>query len=168
MKRDILWSNYPYDFENEELWEMRQDFMDYNDGEEPMDDWELVDWAYGWFDLDYLQKETSRVNGYIVTLADLGLWDGRKHGYKMSSTYGDRIGSVLESDCEYCTWFFDENDELCFKGVHHDGTNYYRYFFVPDEVSSELTTYEIDELLYNNDEMTKAILKPITKDMLFE
>lgn len=76
----------------------------------------------------YLDDERINLNvelpDNIIALADLGLWDGRKSGYKELST---NISSVLFSDCDSAEWYLDEDNNLRATMHHHDGTNYILY-----------------------------------------
>lgn len=68
------------------------------------------------------------VKGCIVAFADLGLWDGRHLGGKV---IGDKVKSILYSDCDYLDWYCDRYDVRC-KAVHHDGTNHILYRVAKD------------------------------------
>lgn len=59
----------------------------------------------------------------IIGIADMGLWDGRHHGYKL---FGDNIKNILTSDAESVEWYADKYDIRC-TARHHDGTNYILY-----------------------------------------
>lgn len=60
----------------------------------------------------------------IVVIADLGLWNGRKFGYKVIES--GNISDCLVDDSDYCEWYCDSNDLRC-TAHHHDGTNHYLY-----------------------------------------
>ena len=62
----------------------------------------------------------------IICIADLGLWDGRRIGYKMIES-GNIADCLWDPECDYCTWYVDRYNNLRFTGVHHDGTNHYLY-----------------------------------------
>lgn len=57
----------------------------------------------------------------IVCIGDLGLWNGRRMGYKL---IGDNISKCLYSDEECLEWYVDEYGDLRCTASHHDGTNY--------------------------------------------
>ena len=102
-----IWCNNPYMMEDKELSVIREELADsYGDEDvRDIDEFELMDWCYGDYQLEYLRHETNSVDGYIVTLADLGLWDGRIDGYKVYP-YGSKIGDIFYSECDYCRWYF--------------------------------------------------------------
>jgi hypothetical protein len=102
--RDDLLADYP-DYSEDELWRAMVDTNDL-----------------------YLEDERRNlavpVGGSLVILADLGLWNGRRFGFKVipDATAAD----ILYSNCDYCRWYVDEED-VRFTGHHHDGTNHYLY-----------------------------------------
>lgn len=62
----------------------------------------------------------------IICIADLGRWNGRCMGYKMVES-GNIADCLYDPDCDYCTWYVDRYNDLCFSGAHHDGRNCYLY-----------------------------------------
>lgn len=70
----------------------------------------------------------------IICIADLGLWNGRRSGYKLlrSRNIGDCLFSSYEP-----TWFVDEYGDLRCDDVHHDGTNHYLYRMWKPGISEE-------------------------------
>ena len=61
----------------------------------------------------------------ILVIANLGLWYGRRSGYK--EILSGNIRDCLYSDCDYNTWFVDRQGDLRCDAYHHDGTNHYLY-----------------------------------------
>ena len=65
------------------------------------------------------------VGAEIIGIADLGLWYGRRQGYR---EFGTNLANCLGHTCgDYVKWYVDENGEFMCRDVHHDGVNYYRY-----------------------------------------
>lgn len=63
----------------------------------------------------------------IIAIADLGLWDGRRKGYK---EVGYNINECLYGNVRgqsNCTWYVDDLGDLACEESHHDGQNYYIY-----------------------------------------
>ena len=83
-------------------------------------------------DAEYLNEclECERTNldikldGMIIVIADLGLWNGRRTGYKIISS--GNIKDCLYDDCDYITWYCD-NYNFRAVAIHHDGINRYLY-----------------------------------------
>ena len=76
----------------------------------------------------------------ILVIADLGLWYGRRTGYREIES--GNIRDCLYSNTDYTTWYVDKDGEFCCEAIHHDGTNYYRYRAYKDGVTDE----QIDDL----------------------
>lgn len=71
----------------------------------------------------------------IIIIGDLGLWNGRAHGYK--DIPSGNIKDCLYSDTDMTEWFIDEHGDLRAEAAHHDGTNYYLYRAFKDNVTEE-------------------------------
>ena len=56
----------------------------------------------------------------IISIAQLGLWNGSPIAYK---EYG-RVENILYSNCDRCKILINDNNELYKVTSHHDGTNY--------------------------------------------
>ena len=86
---------------------------------------------------DYLDYERSRLDIQlsrpILVVGDLGLWNGRRMGYK--EIQSGNICDCLYSDTDYVTWFVDRNGDFRCDAIHHDGTNHYLYRVYKDDVS---------------------------------
>ena len=114
MKHNVIWSN---DYETIEA--IRKDL-------ENEEDKEVNFYQASFLNSDYLEDERINLSGIksndIVAIADLGLWNGRRVGYKLF----DNVKSCLYSDCDEVEWYCDGYD---FKAImrHHDGTNYVVY-----------------------------------------
>ena len=121
MKKHIIWSNRDLKLE---------------DWEDCLKDWEpeITDEDEQWmlvnqWNNEYLEDERANLNvdlhAGILAVADLGLWNGRKSGYK---EMGTNIRNCLGGTCgDYVTWYVDELGDLRCEDCHHDGTNYYTY-----------------------------------------
>lgn len=96
----------------------------------------------------------------ILIYADLGLWNGRRTGYK-------EITSGKLSDCLYSdydpTWYVDEDMDLRCIDVHHDGTNYYLYRTYKPNIDEYLIE-ELKQEIYEGtatEEQVMALTDPI-------
>lgn len=100
---------------------------------------------------EYLDDERTNLNVQlshpILVVGDLGLWNGRRMGYKEISS--GNIRDCLYSDTDYSTWFVDKLGDLRCEAVHHDGTNHYLYRTYKDGVS-DLQIDRLKEKLYNS------------------
>lgn len=131
-----IWQNYDLNLEDwrEGLIEDRE----INGLPTDIDDDELMEDMYELNSL-YLEDEQMNLNikteGRIVAIADIGLWDGRRMGYKL---YGHNIGDCLSffSDCAFADFWVDRYDFKC-KQSHHDGTNYCTFREIKPDLSSD-------------------------------
>jgi len=71
----------------------------------------------------------------ILVIGDLGLWNGRRTGYREINS--GNVRDCLYSDTDYTTWYVDKNGEFRCDAIHHDSTNYYRYRAYRDGVTDE-------------------------------
>ena len=95
----------------------------------------------------------------IIVIADLGLWDGRKQGYKMIDS--GNIKDCLYSDCDYNEWYVDKKGDLRCVAHHHDGTNYYLYRAVKENATDDQVS-RLQNRIYNR-EVTKADISRVTE-----
>ena len=79
----------------------------------------------------------------VIALADLGLWNGRKSGYKILGKNVNCIFDISEDENHY----YADGRNIRAKCVHHDGTNYILYRKLKDGVTVE----QIESLLLKND-----------------
>ncbi len=82
-----------------------------------------------------------RLSKPIIAIVDLGLWNGRKLGYTIIES--GNIKDCLYSDCDLNEWYVDRKGDLRCTAIHHDGTNYYLYRVIKDNV----TENQVDRLL---------------------
>lgn len=156
MKQDkhIIWSDMSLDYED---W--RSDLeAEYPDLSEP----ERVALMYE-INAEYLEDERSNLNVQLSTpilvCADLGLWDGRKIGYRMIGS--GNLKDCLSNSCDYNEWFVDKRGDFCCTAVHHDGTNHYLYRAVKEN-ASEAQVERLQEKLYNGT-ATRADITRVTR-----
>ena len=118
--RHIIWSNYDLDY---------ADWRDDLEAEYPdLTEDERIALMYE-INGDYLDDERMNLDVQlsqpILVIADLGLWHGRRMGYKEIAS--GRISDCLYSDTDYSTWYVDRLGDLRCDAIHHDGTNHYLY-----------------------------------------
>ncbi len=117
---------------------------------------------------DYLEDERAnldiKLDGMIIVIADLGLWNGRRKAYRLISS--GNIKDCLYDDCDYITWYCDNYN---FKAVacHHDGINRYLYRVFRDDLSG----IQIGNFLHKvargeaNDRMIRRYTKSIRPEI---
>ena len=120
--KHIIWSNMdinPADY---------ADFLqeEYPEVTDPDKQYELCcEMNYAYLDDEKVNLDMELPNP-IICIADLGRWNGRCMGYKMIES-GNIADCLWDGECDYCTWYVDRYNDLCFSGAHHDGTNRYLY-----------------------------------------
>lgn len=128
MKREkefIVWQNYDINLSD------YQEFLqeEYPEVTDTYEQYHLVSTMND----EYLDDERSnfssidRLNGDIIIIADIGLWNRRALGYK--EIYSRSASDCLrfEKDCEYAKWYVDERNDLCSRQSHHDGSHHLIY-----------------------------------------
>lgn len=150
----IIWSDYNLDYED---WreDLEAEYPDYTDEEREDLMYRLNDEAI----YDERANLNIQLSRPILVIADLGLWNGRRSGYKEIAS--GNIKDCLYSENDYNTWFVDKNGDLCCDSVHHDGTNHYLYRVYKPGVS-RIQIDKLKEKLYDGT-ATRADITRITK-----
>ena len=133
--RHVIWSNIDLNFDD---W--KDDLKEQYPGESEQ---ALTEMMYE-INSDYLYDERCNLDipleNPILVIADLGLWNGRRQGYK--EVPSGNIKDCLYSDTDYTEWFVDKYGDLRADAIHHDGTNHYLYRVYKDNA----TENQIDNL----------------------
>lgn len=130
-----IWQNYDLNLEDwkEGLLENRE----LNGLPTDVDNETLIEDMYE-LNADYLNDERMNLNiktqGRIICIADVGLWNGRRMGYKL---YGYNVGECLEffKDCDYADFYVDRYDFQCTQS-HHDATTFGTFRELKPDLSS--------------------------------
>ena len=125
--RHVIWSNYDLDYE---------DWRDDLEAEYPeLTEDQRIALMYE-INGDYLDDERVNLNIQlsqpILVIGDLGLWYGRRSGYKEIES--GNIRDCLYADTDYSTWYVDKLGDLRCDAIHHDGTDHYLYRAYKDGV----------------------------------
>ena len=161
MKKHTIWSNMNLNIED---WrDGYKEWLEINeiDDRDPDDEDDIYDWMVE-TKADYLDDERINLNrivdGRILIIADLGLWYGRRQGYRIIES--NNIKDILQYQYEYAEFYSDGKDIRCTE-VHHDGTNHYLYRVIREN-------RDIDKLLdaiYNGEEISRQKLNYYTKSL---
>ena len=117
----VLWSS-EIDFD---AWrdDYREEYPDATDDEidEMINDQNYDDLVY--------EREILNINlpEPIIVIADLGLWYGRRTGYREIPGNIAKCFDVYGSSSHESTWYLDDRNDLVCDDMHHDGTNHYLY-----------------------------------------
>ena len=108
---------------------------------------------------DEIENLDKKLDGRVIAIADLGLWDGRRQGYKI---LGNNLNEVVSS-----TMGCDEKEVYCDAwnvravGYHHDGRNYVLY----RELREDRNIDNFLEKIYNNETISSSTLNYYTKSL---
>ena len=111
-----------------------------------------------WFE-DETSNLYKQLDGRILAIADMGLWNGRKTGYKI---LGDNLNEVLTSTigCDEKEVYFDGYNVKA-EGYHHDGRNYVEY----REIREDKNIDKLLDKIYMNKPISRSELNYYTKPL---
>lgn len=125
--RHIIWSNYDLDYDDWKA-DLEEEYPELSENDRISLMYEINN--------DYLDDERCNLNIQlsqpILVIGDLGLWYGRRSGYKEIES--GNIRDCLYSDTDYSTWYVDKLGDLRCDAIHHDGINHYLYRTFKDGV----------------------------------
>ena len=101
----------------------------------------------------------KKLEGNILAIANMGLWNGRKTGYKVLS---NNLQEILTSSigCNEKEIYFD-GFNIKAKGHHHDGTNYIEFRMIrPNRNINKLL-----DKIYMNQPITRNEINYYTKSL---
>ena len=150
----LIWSNYDLDLED---WRdsLEELYPHYSEDE-------LYEKMY---DSNAANLDDERCNlniqlsSPILVIGDLGLWYGRRTGYKEIES--GNIRDCLYADTDYSTWYVDKLGDLRCDAIHHDGTNHYLYRAYKDGVSESQIDLLKEKLYYGT--ATRADITRVTR-----
>ena len=160
MKKRIIWSNI--DLNIEDWRDGYKEYLEMNElDDDPNDEDDIYNWMIETND-SYLYDErynlNQEVDGRILVIGDLGLWNGRRQGYKIIASRN--IKNILNSDCDYVEWYGDGHN-IRYVEHHHDGTNYCLYRVIREDRNIE----KLLDAIYNGEEITSSKLNYYTKSL---
>ena len=128
-KIHLIYTNDPYDFNEDEMKEAWVETAEVNDWEipedGPSDDEIWQEWydqnERDWDDIECEVRYHDERGTYLV-IASLGLWNGRFDGGKIIS---GRLDEVIRRCFEDYNRVYMEGRNLQISATHHDGTNYF-------------------------------------------
>lgn len=85
----------------------------------------------------------------IICIADLGLWNGRKSGYKELHNFSQCFTTGINGQADV-KWYVDDYGEFRADVVHHDGTNNYLYRLWKPECSDSQREFFKNKILSGN------------------
>ncbi len=100
----------------------------------------------------------------IVIIADLGLWFGRRSGYKILDETNLRECLTFSPSCDFAEWFI-EGGEFQSTQIHHDGRNCYTYRAIREDLSQDDLFRLEDEIIPTGElmQMTRSLAPEVCK-----
>lgn len=131
MKKHVIWSNIDLDVDD---WKasLLEDFPEIDPEDEDALYRLMIDINNDYLD-DERQNLDIQLSQPILVIADLGLWNGRRMGYKEIES--GNIRDCLYDSNDYSEWFVDSRGNLRCISIHHDGRNHYLYRVWKDGIS---------------------------------
>ena len=159
MKKHIIWSNI--DLNVDDWKEAYKEFIEMNElDNDPNDENAIYEYMVEtnnqYFDDERINLK-QYVDGRILVVADLGLWNGRGQGYKILK---QDIAEILSDDSDYVEWYGDGYN-IRATAYHHDGTNYYEYRVIREDRN----IYNLLDDIYSGKEISRHKLNYYTKSL---
>ena len=119
---------------------------------------EIYDNISRWYD-DETDNLDKQLDGRILAIASMGLWNGRKTGYKI---LGDNLNEVLTSTigCDEKEVYFDGYN-IKAEGYHHDGRNFVEF----REIRKGKNIDKLLNKIYDNEPISRSELNYYTKPL---
>jgi len=124
-----------------------EDYEDYFREEGIVDEEKKIKEMYLSNELDF-EAEMMNLNiklpGKILVIACLGLWNGRRSGYKIM---GNNLNEILTASIGDLYEVYFDGHNIKAKDTHHDGTNYYEFRLIRNDRNIDILL----EKIYNDD-----------------
>ena len=115
------------------------------------------------YDDQYRYNLNKELDGKIIAIADIGLWNGRRSGYKLM---GYNLNNILDSfSCDYIKVYADRYN-IHSEASHHDGTHYVTFRMIKPNLSDEQVENFLNKV-YNGTHTSKDITR-YTKSLVGE
>lgn len=163
MKKRMIWQNCDLDIED---WrDGYKEWLEINDiyDRDPDDKDDIYEWMCE-TNNEYLYDEqvnlNKKIDGRILIIARLGLWDGRRQGYKILGNNLNEIFNINPRGFDYAE-FYGDGYNIKATEWHHDGTNYYEYRVIREDRNIE----NLLDAIYNGEEISRKKLNYYTKSL---
>ena len=162
-KHTTIWKSYGM-YDLKEMEQAEQDARE-NLKENDFEDWETVDVTdtvyedINLFFEDEISNLDKQLNGRIIAIANMGLWYGRRAGYKI---LGNNLNEVLTSSigCDEKEIYCDGRNVLA-TGYHHDGRNSVEF----REIREDRNIDKFLDKIYMNEPITRREINYYTRSL---
>lgn len=110
-----------------------------------------------WFS-DEQENLNEQLEGDIIAIADLGLWNGRFSGYKI---LGNNLNEIMSFGNHDYIKIYSDGYNIRKESSHHDGTNHILFRMVRNDRNIDHFT----DMIYNKKPITKNMLNYYTKSI---
>ena len=153
--KHVIFSDDACQFDDyEKTWREETGPINYPDGDVPEYTWEMFDDDINnWLDCERANLNYD-IGGTIVAIASLGLWHGRRLGYRI---LGDNLTDIFDVSQDTNEYYCDQDDcqAVC---SHHDGTNYITYRVIKSEDYDKVEEL-LDKMTFESDDYEADVLK---------
>ena len=162
-KHTTIWKSYGM-YSSKELEQLEQDEREHLK-ENDFEDYETVDVTdtiYEEIDM-WFEDERSNlfkiIDGRILAIADMGLWNGRRAG---CGILGNNLNEILTLNigCDEKEIYCDAYNVYA-KGYHHDGRNYVEF----REIREDRDIDRLINKIYSNEEVTRREINYYTRSL---
>lgn len=119
---------------------------------------EEKNYLYDLYFQDELDNLDVELDGRIIAIADLGLWNGRVGGYKIGGT---NLNEIMKMGNHDYIDIWSDGHNIHKSSSHHDGTN--RILF--RKVREDRDIDRLTDMIYNNKPISKSVLNYYTKSI---
>ena len=168
-KHTTIWKSYGmYDLEELEQYEkdakeiILDRMYDEDITEKDITDSDIQEEIYQDIDFSFDAEKCNlnkELNGRILVIADIGLWDGRRTGYKI---LGNNLNEILTTGigCDEKEIYCDAYNVYA-QGYHHDGRNYVEFREIREDRNIENLTHK----LYSRQPVSRREINYYTKSL---
>ena len=162
-KHNVIWKSYGmYNLGELEQYEKNVKEWLEEDAVENITEEKITDEVYFQIDMDFnaeISNLDKQLDGRIIAIADMGLWYGRRQGYKI---LGNNLNEVVSSSigCDEKEVYCDAYNVRAV-GYHHDGRNYVLY----RELREDRNIDNFLAKIYNNETISSSTLNYYTKSL---
>ncbi len=123
-----------------------------------------VVWNRIYNEIDYCYDDEERnlnieIEGDIIAIASMGLWNGRCSGYKVLDK--NNLKEILYCGNKDFNHLYYDGFNVYKKAIHHDDTNHIMFREVRPDVDIE----KLCDKIYNNEPISKATLNKYTRSL---
>lgn len=159
----IIWKSYGYRTaeELESLTKEAKGYFEEFYADEEITDEKVQDFVYSQIDSDYDDERINlnrELDGRVLCIANLGLWNGRRSGYKI---LGTNLKDVLYNiACDEVKIYADQYN-IKAEGYHHDGSHYVEY----REIREDRNIQNLLDKLYMGEPVSRSEVNYYTKSL---